>query len=155
MTTEQAAASLTPEEWNAAYFLGLESIFQRNCTCNVPEQVLEGARILAAAGCPLHHFDPNRERTVDGYRTPAGVHEHPCQAIANGTFDMVHRARAAVRWLNTHAPRVNTRWLVGLIGTYDQLHPGPAEGDSPGHMSREGSVQAPQSPASREGAPDG
>ena len=155
MTTEHAASSLTPEEWNAAYFLGLESIFQRDCTCNVPEQVLEGAKILAAAGYQLCRFDPDREGTIDGYRTPAGVHEQPCQAIANGTFDMVHRARATVRWLNTHAPRVSTQWLVGLIGTYDQLHPEPAEDDSPRRMSGEGSVQPPQHPTPREGASDG
>ena len=155
MTTDHAASSLTPEEWNAAYFLGLESIFQRDCKCNVPEQVLEGARILAAAGYQLCHFDPDREGTVDGYRTPAGVHEHPCQAIANGTFDMVHRARAAVRWLNARAPRVSTRWLVGLIGTYDQLHPELPKGTSPRHRSGDDSAQPPQHPAPCEGASDG
>ena len=152
MPGQRAIAALTSEEWNAAYFLGLESIFRRDCECNVPEQVLEGARILAAAGYRFHRFDPDGEQAVDGHRTRARTQGRPCAEIASGSFDMIPRARATVSWLHAHVPSLSTRWLTGLIGTYDQLHSELAQDAAPGDAP---AAQPSPRPGRFEGAADG
>lgn len=154
MDSEDSTSVLTLGEWNAAYFLGLESIFQRDCQCNVPEQVLEGARILSASGYRFQHFEAERARSFDGYLTPAGDRERPCDEIANGSFDMVSRAREAVLWLERHVPQVETQWLTGLLRAWDQLHPEFGRKNPSGEFPGQGQFQAPRSPVTLDGARD-
>lgn len=153
MSPELDLSVLTPEEWNAAYFLGLEAIFRRGCRCNVSEQVLEGLRLLVAAGYRVRS-PSSRVARLPARRSPSDVHERSCQQLATGTFDAVGRARRAARWINTRVPQVSTAWIVWLVETHDRLHPkrswdGPTAGKPPQ------AAVPPTLPAPMEGILDG
>ena len=124
MGTNAALQMLSPEEWNAAYFLGLEAVFRDDCRCNVCQQVHEGVRVLTATGYRFRRRVPDSEGGPGSDSAAVNMHERNCQEIAKGAFDTVGRARSAVRWLKDKVPDLNTRWIEGLVQTYDRVHAG-------------------------------
>jgi hypothetical protein len=131
MDSDSALGMLTWEEWNAAYFLGLEAVFRHGCQCNVSEQVAKGVSILEAAGYRLG-CDPSDGDRVHGRAAPGlSVHHRSCREIMAGSFDTVGRGRNTMLWLNANMPQVSTQWLGGLLDIYDRLHPGVTGGRDP------------------------
>lgn len=122
MTEYPIPSGLTREEWNAAYFLGLEEIVRGDLQCDFEGQIRAGAKRLAAAGYRFHPRAPVAEAASPG-PTP---HERSCRELCDGTFDVVGRARETLHWLALRAPRVNRQWLERLVACYDRTHGEPA-----------------------------
>lgn len=128
---DDVVAGLSRDEWNAAYFLGLEAVFRHRVRCTVCRKVHEGVRILSSKGYRFRQEAATGGCGDGPALSAASLHERYCEELGSGTFDTVGRARSAVRWLAAEAPQVDTRWLEELLETYDRLHPARSGERSP------------------------
>ncbi|MEW6488641.1 MAG: hypothetical protein AB1578_12115 [Thermodesulfobacteriota bacterium] len=122
MTESPSPSGLTREEWNVAYFLGLEEIVCGDLQCDFDGQIRAGAKRLAAAD---YRFEP-REAVAEAASPGRRPHERSCRELCDGTFDVVGRARETLHWLALRAPRVSRQWLERLLACYDRTHGEPA-----------------------------
>ena len=109
------------EEWNAAYYLGLEQVVTHGFQGDFDSQVALGFRLLAAAGYEAAQVQPG---VPDSFRRVWEEHRNACREIAAGSFDAVRRAREALLWLQEMAPNIGTAWLNKVLSTYDAAHTG-------------------------------
>ncbi|MBI5445489.1 MAG: hypothetical protein HY900_30275 [Deltaproteobacteria bacterium] len=118
--------ALTRQEWNAAYFIGLERILKGEETGNVAVQVAVGLRELQRSG---HHFARLREDSARGLCQAPEVpaereHDRASREILAGSFDQIGRAREALAWFAETSLADRAGWLHGLVGLYDRIHGG-------------------------------
>ena len=121
----ETANALTRNEWNAAYFLGMEELDLYPASFNFTEQVVMGAKIMASGGYVFEHLDlaPTGWFVSRGRPTWRGEHDTCCREVASGNFDMLGRAREAFSWISANLPRTSTEWLEGLISLHEGTHP--------------------------------
>ncbi|MBI5015682.1 MAG: hypothetical protein HZB55_09360 [Deltaproteobacteria bacterium] len=106
------------QEWNAAYYLGLQEVVTGGFVGTFEAQVALGAGRLAEKGYVVAFASDGV-----GIRTPLfSEHNRAARELADGSFDVIGRAREAVQWLSRHVPGVDTGWMRGLVSTYDDLH---------------------------------
>lgn len=115
--------ALTRQEWNAAYFLGLESMFRERGPTTFLGQMEEGYQQIIQADVSPTRREVATSQLV-GSPPPPGEHRRACGEILDGTFDLVERARDALGWIDTHLPWADTEWLRALLSLYDDAHPG-------------------------------
>ncbi len=113
---------LNRDEWNVAYFLGLEEIACSDLQCDFNGQIEAGESRLAAVG---YRFCGGWLEAEARPRVPT-AHEGGCRELAEGTFDGVGRAREALQWLGRHAPGMDCGWLRRVVADYDRVHVSPA-----------------------------
>lgn len=122
MHPNRALNNLTRQEWNAAYFLGLERVFRRNHPHSFADQMAAGLQCLVQAGYPIRGASSDGDsRALSGATT--GEHEKSCEEITRGAFDPIDRARDALPWIAANLPEMNTEWLQALLSLYDTTHP--------------------------------
>jgi hypothetical protein len=114
---------LTREEWNAAYFLGLQKIMEGRAQGNLAAQVRAGVEELCGCGYTFQRL----ERGPDGSLRPnriarGGEHQAACREILAGEFDPIERARVALAWLRPILQEEKADWLGGLVSLYDRTH---------------------------------
>lgn len=122
MSPDPAVSRLSREEWNAAYFLGLEAVFRHDYRGNFSQQVKKGVCILESGGYRVRGRTPATGPFPGPGSAAENDHSRSCRELADGSFDTVGRMRSAVSWLGVHAPSVSTRWLQGILDTYDRVH---------------------------------
>jgi hypothetical protein len=133
---------LTRQEWNAAYFVGLERILRGEETGNLSDQVAAGVRELHRSGyrfACVRLDGEGRCSVLTGL--PAGEHDRASREILAGTFDQIGRAREALAWLRETACAEKAGWLNGLVGLYDRIHAAPAA-ERPRRLGRAGLLAA-------------
>ncbi|GAB4280923.1 MAG: hypothetical protein Kow0092_36440 [Deferrisomatales bacterium] len=106
---------LSRQEWNAAYFLGLEEMFRGPSGYNVTEQVSRGVVRLAAAG---YCFSQGAPRAPAEESAGPREHHRACRELGEGSFDAVGRAEEALSWLRGALPELDTEWIEGLLSVY-------------------------------------
>jgi hypothetical protein len=118
---------LTTQEWNAAYFLGLQLLVDGCSTGNVTQQILQGAERLRAFGYRFRHLEWERGAPQPGRSWErTGEHDVSCRQIWEDRFDLVGRARQARTWLAQLGAGESERWIARLLDLYDRNHPSPA-----------------------------
>ncbi|MBI5439613.1 MAG: hypothetical protein HY900_00205 [Deltaproteobacteria bacterium] len=119
---------LTGEEWNICYFLGQAEYFQDHVRCGLCEQVSVGMTQLAAAGYSFEFLvaQPPGGLTPRAGVEAVGVHQASCRELAHDRFDVIGRARDALRTLAARAPHVDAAWIERLVALYEETHPQPA-----------------------------
>ncbi|MBI5018579.1 MAG: hypothetical protein HZB55_24250 [Deltaproteobacteria bacterium] len=106
------------QEWNAAYYLGLQEVVLRGFAGTFDAQVALGAGLLSAKGYVVGTLIG-----AAGVEPPLVTEHHrAARELHDGSFDAIGRAREAVRWLAQHVSGVDTSWLRDLVATYDALH---------------------------------
>jgi hypothetical protein len=109
------------EEWNAAYYLGLEQVVTQGFQGDFDSQVALGFRLLAAAGYETAQVYPG---VSEACQRVGEEHQKACREITAGSFDAVRRAREALLWLRDMVPNVSTAWLSKVLSAYDAAHTG-------------------------------
>jgi hypothetical protein len=122
MAVSSEFAGWNRDEWNAAYFLGLEEIVRGDLQCDFEGQMRAGAKRLATAGYRFKPWAAAAESASPGRR----LHERGCRELFDGSFDVVGRARETLHWLARRTPGVNRQWLERLVTCYDRTHSEPA-----------------------------
>ncbi len=125
---------LTPDEWNAAYFLGLEALFHREVGGNLADQVTAGVDRLRAAGHRFEHLAPDPAGNLvprPGSPMPAH-HSTVCEEIRLDLFDAPSRGHRFLAWL-AERPRlgIDDRWLRRILSIYESTHDRPADSPAP------------------------
>jgi hypothetical protein len=125
----EALNLLTRQEWNAAYFLGLERILKGQASGNLADQLAAGVRELHRSGYSFRAVRVQADGSLcaqDGCLV--GEHDRASREILHGSFDQIARARESVGWLCEACPGAEkSRWLHGLLGVYDRVHAGAGE----------------------------
>ena len=118
--------TLTKDEWNAAYFLGLEELHRGPFGFGVHEQIKRGARRLVSAGYAFERLKAASGGSLQPTRETESSREHRAafQEMADGSFDTIGRARETLDWLATRLPNTNRAWLRDLLSLYDQTRAG-------------------------------
>ncbi len=116
-----ALNGLTRQEWNAAYFLGLEQMFRWDGPNTFAAQMQEGYLRLLEAGHRAQRCDV-ATAAVPRCSSLPGEHEQSCREILEGFFDPIQRAREALAWIEGTLPHVDTDWLRALLSVYDDAH---------------------------------
>jgi len=122
--TQDKLNRLTRHEWNAAYFLGMEALFTENKGASFAHNIAIGVKKMADSGYDfksLHIANKLKSSTVSCDLAPS-EHGLACREIADGSFDMITRAREALEWLSLECPDLDTSWLESLLSVYDGAH---------------------------------
>jgi hypothetical protein len=126
--------ALTKDEWNAAYFLGLEELHRGPFGFGVEEQIKRGARRLVSAGYAFERLKAASGGSLQPTRETKSPREHGAafREMANGSFDTIGRARETLDWLAARLPNANRAWLCDLLSLYDRARVG-TEKKNPSH----------------------
>lgn len=112
---------LTRDEWNAAYFLGMDAAEKRAQKCaDLGEQLLLGIAALHLTGYKFTGIEVvNEPGMMAGinYRKVRQCSEGNEQCLVefmDGTLDLVGRAREFLKWAEGH-PNLDVAWLHELM----------------------------------------
>lgn len=118
---------LTRQEWNSAYFLGMEALFTENKGASFAQNIAIGARKMSEAGYCFKslHFANKAKSTLISCDFAPAEHSLACREIAEGSFDAIARASEALDWISKECPEINTSWIEGLLSIYYEAHKEP------------------------------
>jgi hypothetical protein len=103
--------ALTRQEWNAAYFLGLEEVVTGRFQGGLDAQVRRGIEILAGTGYAFEvQTFLEKGGQLEAWSELPDEHGYACRELARGEFDLQGRAREAARWLEEAAPGIDGTW---------------------------------------------
>ena len=129
MIADELLNALTKDEWNAAYFLGLEELHRGPLGFSVQEQIKRGARRLLSAGYAFERLKAASGDPLQATRKTEHPREHHAafRELADGSFDTIGRARETLDWLAARLPNASRVWLRDLLSLYDRARAGSEE----------------------------